>query len=313
MTDVTAGRQVELRVEQGVATIELARPDQLNAFTDVMEQQIIDCLDRCDQDDAVRAIVLTGQGRAFCAGMDLSGAADSFDLWRESPDAPEGTQFRWPGDPMMMRRDGGGRVVLRMFASRKPIIAAINGHAVGVGATMVLAADVRLTVPGAKFGFVFARRGIVPESCSSWFLPRVVSMPTALEWMTSGRVFRAEEALAAGLVSAVHAPDDLLTAADALAHQMTDDTSAMSVAFVRRLLWDMSSAPHPLAAHHAETLALNRRGISADAQEGIEAFLRKRSPAFSDRVSDHLDELVPWMSRGVSPIPDGAQPLQETP
>jgi len=305
---------VELSVDRGIATIALARPDQLNAFTDHMEQQIIGFLDRCDADDDIRAVVLTGQGRAFCAGMDLSDADASFDEWRESDDAPENSQFWWQDDPMMMRRDGGGRVVLRMYASRKPIIAAVNGHAVGVGATMILAADVRLTVPHAKFGYVFARRGIVPESCSSWFLPRIVSMPVALEWMTSGRVFLADEALSSGLVSAIHEPDDLLRAADELARGMTEHSSPMSVALARRLLWDMSAAPHPLMAHHRETIALNRRGVSGDAREGIVSFLEKRPAVFPDRVSVSFDELVvPFEGDEIaaaSVVPPGAVPVE---
>ncbi|MDQ6523445.1 crotonase/enoyl-CoA hydratase family protein [Nocardioides sp. LHD-245] len=275
---------VTLRVEDRIATLSFARPDRLNAFTDTMEAELIEALDAIDADDEVRVVVLTGEGGAFCAGMDLSESSDAFTRWRTSPSAPEGTVFEVPGEELPMRRDGGGRVVLRLFDLDKPVIAAVNGPAVGVGATITLPCDVRLASERARFGFVFNRRGFVPESCSTWFLPRVVPMQTALEWVYTGRVFDADEALAKGLVRDVYAEDELLPAAYALAREIADNTAPVSTALARRMMWRMLGAEHPVVAHTAETIGLNLRGVSRDARDGIAAFLEKRDPVFTDRV-----------------------------
>jgi enoyl-CoA hydratase/carnithine racemase len=223
---------------------------------------------------------VTGEGRAFCAGADLGKGGATFD-WRE----------RETADDWDVPRDGGGQVSLRIYECTKPVIAAINGPAVGVGITMTLAMDIRLAVEGAKIGFVFARRGIVPEACSSWFLPRIVGISQALEWVETGRVFTAEEALRGGLVRSVHAADELLPAAYALAREIADNTAPVSVALGRRLLWRMLGAEHPMAAHRADSRAMFSRGQSADVREGVQSFLEKRHPAFSDRVSDGLPDV----------------------
>lgn len=283
---------ISLSIATGIATVTLDRPDRLNAFTDEMEAELTAAYDLCDADDDVQVIVLTGSGRAFCAGMDLVDGADAFDAWRTSVTAPPGTQYEVDGETLPMRRDGGGRVVLRMYACRKPIIAAINGAAVGVGATMVLAADIRLASDRARFGYVFNRRGVVPESCSTWFLPRVVPIQVAMEWMLTGRVFPAAEAHEHGLVRSVHAPDNLLAAAYELAREIVESTSPVSAALTRQLVWRMLGAPHPMLAHTAETNALNVRGVSADAREGFAAFLDKRPPKFPDHVSTHMPDVV---------------------
>jgi enoyl-CoA hydratase/carnithine racemase len=273
----------EIRVERadGVLTITLNRPDRLNAFTETMRRELIAAFDLADADDDVRAVVVTGAGRGFCAGADLAAGAATFD-WRERETA---------GDDWDVPRDGGGEVSLRIYDCTKPVIAAINGPAVGVGITMTLPMDVRLAVEGAKIGFVFTRRGIVPEACSSWFLPRIVGISQAMEWVATGRVFDAREALAGGLVRSVHAPDELLPAAYALAREIADNTAPVSVALGRRLLWRMLGADHPLAAHRADSKAMYARGQSADAREGVQSFLEKRAAAFPDRVSDGLPEV----------------------
>ena len=279
---------VRYAVSDHVAVVTLDRPEALNAFTDAMEQGIIDCLDRADADDDVRVVVLTGAGTAFCAGMDLTPTDDRepFEQWRASPTAPAGTQSPLRDDPLPLRRDGGGRVALRIFESLKPVIAAINGHAVGVGITMTLPCDLRILADTAKVAFPFVRRGFVPESCSSWFLPRVVPMQRALEWMLTGRTLTAAEVLAAGLVLRTLPADDVLPAALDLAREIATRSSPVSAAYSRGLLWRMLTAAHPMDAHHEETLALNRRGVSPDAAEGVAAFLGRREPAFPDRVSD---------------------------
>jgi enoyl-CoA hydratase/carnithine racemase len=273
----------EIRAESagGVLTITLDRPERLNAFTETMRRELIAAFDRADADDDVRAVVVTGEGRGFCAGADLAKGAATFD-WRERDAA---------GDDWDVPRDGGGQVSLRIFECTKPVIAAINGPAVGVGITMTLPMDVRLAAEGAKIGFVFARRGIVPEACSSWFLPRIVGISQAMEWVATGRVFDAQEALAGGLLRSVHAPGELLPAAHALAREIADNTAPVSVALGRRLLWRMLGADHPMAAHRADSRAMYSRGQSADAREGVQSFLEKRPAAFADRVSDGLPDI----------------------
>jgi enoyl-CoA hydratase/carnithine racemase len=265
----------------GVLTITLNRPERLNAFTEVMRRELIAAFDLADADDDVRAVIVTGAGRGFCAGADLGGGGATFD-WRERD--TEGGEWDVP-------RDGGGQVSLRIFDCTKPVIAAINGPAVGVGITMTLPMDIRLVADGARIGFVFARRGIVPEACSSWFLPRIVGISRAMEWVATGRVFSAQEALEGGLVRSVHAPDELLPAAHALAREIADNTAPVSVALARHLLWRMLGAAHPMEAHLADSRAMFSRGQSADASEGVQSFLEKRDAQFPDRVSDGLPEL----------------------
>jgi enoyl-CoA hydratase/carnithine racemase len=245
-----------------------------------MARELIAAFDAADADDDVRAIIVTGAGRGFCAGADLGGGGDTFD-WRDRKREGE------------IPRDGGGQVTLRIFACTKPVIAAINGPAVGVGATMTLPMDVRLVSETAKVGFVFARRGIVPEACSSWFLPRVVGISRAMEWVATGRVFEAAEALEGGLARSVHPPDELLPAAHALAREIADHAAPVSVALARQLLWRMLGAAHPMEAHRADSRAMFARGQSADAVEGVTSFLEKRPAEFPDRVGDGLPQVFP--------------------
>jgi len=274
--------QILYSVDDGVATITLNRPDKLNAFTARMCREMVDVFDRIDADDSVRAVIVTGSGRAFCAGADLGSGGDTFDSPKQGH-----------GDKIEEHRDGGGLVTLRIFESKKPVIAAINGPAVGIGITMTLAMDVRLASTAARMGFVFARRGIVPEACSSWFLPRVVGIGQASEWVFSGRVFPAEEALAGRLVSRVLAPADLVPAATTLAREIADNTSAMSVALSRQLLWKMLGADHPMEAHKIDSKCIYYMGRSADAYEGVSAFLEKRPAKFSMKPSE-MPEFYPW-------------------
>ena len=275
--------QISYEVADRVATITLHRPDQLNAFTNTMMREMIDAFDRIDADDEVRAVIVTGAGRGFCAGADLSGGGDTF----SGGGSDEKTSV--PGVP----RDGGGLVTLRIFDCTKPVIAAINGPAVGVGVTMTLPMDIRLASENAKIGFVFARRGIVPEACSSWFLPRLVGISQAAEWCYSGRVFGADEALRGGLVRSVHAPEDLLPAARAIATEIAEHTSPVSVALTRQMLWRMLGAHHPMEAHRVDSRGIAERGRSADSREGVLSFLEKRPPAFPVKVSDGLPDIFP--------------------
>jgi enoyl-CoA hydratase/carnithine racemase len=274
---------IRYAVADAIATITFDRAEKLNALTRPMIGRLVELLDLADRDDAVRAVIVTGNGRAFCAGADLSQGERTFDYEAQGHDAPA-------------RRDWGGLLTLRIFENLKPIIAAVNGPAVGVGATLQLPMDVRMASTDAKFGFVFARRGIVPESASSWFLPRIVGISTALEWAYSGRLVPAEEALARGLITSVHAPDDLLPAARAMAHSFTQASAPVSVALTRRMMWRMLTRAHPMEAHRAESLGVYRRGQSADAREGIAAFKEKRPAEFTDRVSTDLPDLFPgWI------------------
>jgi enoyl-CoA hydratase/carnithine racemase len=271
--------EIRYDVDDRVLTITLNRPERLNAFTPTMGRELIEAFDRADADDDVRAVIVTGEGRGFCAGADLGAGGGTFD-WRDRQTDDE------------VPRDGGGVVALRIFDSTKPVIAAINGPAVGVGITMTLPMDIRLAAEGAKIGFVFARRGIVPEACSSWFLPRVVGISQAMEWVATGRVFSAEEALAGRLVRSVHPQAELLEAARALAAEISA-SAPVSVAVARRLLWTMLGAGHPMEAHRADSRAMLARGQSDDAREGVTSFLEKRDAVFTDRVSDGLPELFP--------------------
>jgi enoyl-CoA hydratase/carnithine racemase len=272
--------QIRAEVDDRVLTITLNRPDRLNAWTPTMGRELIEAFDRADADDEVRAVVITGAGRGYCAGADLTGGGDTFD-WRERESSGA------------VPRDGGGQFTLRVFECTKPVIAAINGPAVGVGATMTLPMDIRLAAEDARIGFVFARRGIVPEACSSWFLPRVVGISRAMEWVATGRVFSAQEALDAGLVRSLHPAGELLDTAYGLAREIADNTAPVSVALARRMLWTMLGASHPMLAHRADSRGMFSRGQSADAREGVMAFLEKRAAAFPDRVSDGLPEVFP--------------------
>ena len=272
-------------VEDGVAVITLNRPEKLNAFNSEMLREMLEVFDITDGDDAVRAVIVTGAGRAFCAGADLSGGAGTFDYdTRESDDLAQRTAEG-------IHRDGGGLVTLRIFESLKPVIAAVNGVAVGVGATMQLAMDIRLASTEARYGFVFARRGIHPEAASSWFLPRLVGMQTALEWCYTGRVFPAKDAFEAGLVRSLHAPDDLLPAAKALAREIVENTAPVSIALTRQLMWRMAGAAHPMEAHRIDSRGIQARGRQADSKEGVASFLEKRPPRFPDRVSKDLPQI----------------------
>ena len=274
-------------VEDGVATITLNRPEKLNAFNTQMMKDMIDAFDATDGDDAVRAVIVTGAGRAFCAGADLSGGAQTFNY-----DAREGGgEDRAARTRDGAQRDGGGLLTLRIFESLKPVIAAVNGAGVGVGATMQLAMDIRLASTQARYGFVFARRGLNPEAASSWFLPHLVGVQTALEWCYTGRIFPAQEACDRGLVRSLHAPDDLLPAARALAREIADNAAPVSVALTRQLIWRNAGAAHPMDAHRADSRGIQARGKSGDAREGVTSFLEKRPAAFPDKVSSDLPDI----------------------
>ena len=276
---------ISLEVDEGIATITLDRPDRMNAFTERMRVEILDALDRTDADDDVRAVIFTGSGRAYCAGADLSSGEETFSRG---------------GSPVIgangVPRDGGGTVALRIFESLKPVIGAINGAAVGVGVTMTLPMDIRIAADTAKFGFVFARRGITPEACSSWFLPRLVGISQAAEWCYSGRVFPADEALAGGLVRSLHPADKLMGAARGIASEIAENAAPVSVALTRQLLWRGLSLDHPMLAHRADSRAILARGRSADSREGVESFLEKRPAAYSNSVADEFPDVFPdWV------------------
>jgi len=269
-------------VEDNILTITLNRPEALNAFNNEMLFELIDACDKADADDDVRAIIITGAGRGFCAGADLSGGGNAFD-YDSREDKENG-----------LSRDGGGRLTLRLYELNKPIIAAINGPAVGVGVTMTLPMDIRLASTNAKFGFVFARRGIVPEACSSYFLPRVVGISKALEWCYSGNVFPASEAMEGGLLRSLHEPEDLLVEARKIATEIADNTSAVSITLVRHMMWKMLGADHPMEAHKIDSRGIYHRGKSPDSKEGVVSFLEKRPAEFPGKVSTDMPEFFPW-------------------
>jgi enoyl-CoA hydratase/carnithine racemase len=283
MTNYT---QILYDVADGIATITLHRPEKMNAFTGRMMSEMIDAFDRIDTDDDVRAVIVTGHGdRAFCAGADLT---------------PEGggQVFANRGEVDSLSdervRDGGGLLTLRIYECKKPVIAAVNGAAVGVGVTMQLPMDIRLASDTARFGFVFARRGIVPEAASSWFLPRLVGMQQALDWCYTGRVFDAQEALKGGLVRSVHPAGELLAEAHRLAREIADNTAPVSIALTRHMLWRNSAQAHPMEAHKVDSRAIYRRARSGDAKEGIASFLEKRAPDYPDKVSSDMPDFFPW-------------------
>jgi enoyl-CoA hydratase/carnithine racemase len=277
-----AYEEIIYEVSEQIATITLSRPDKLNSFTNRMLKEIIAAFDESDADDNVRAVIVTGSGRAFCAGADLSGGGETFAKGGSDVKAKTGVM-----------RDGGGLVSLRIFESKKPVIGAINGAAVGVGVTMTLPMDIRIASTASKFGFVFAKRGIVPEAASSWFLPRIVGISQATEWCFTGRMISADEAKEARLVRSVHAPEDLLPAARAIAREIAENTAPVSVALSRQMLWRMLGADHPMQAHRVDSRAINSRGASDDAREGVMSFLEKRPADFPVKVSDGLPEVFP--------------------
>jgi len=279
-------QDIRYEIAERILTLTLHRPERLNAFTDRMAHELIAAVDAADADDTVRAIVVTGAGRGFCAGADLGGGGGTFNY--------EGQEQRGDEHRGDEHRDTGGLVALRLFACRKPLIAAINGPAVGVGATMTLPMDVRLAASTARFGFVFARRGIVPEACSSWFLPRVVGISQALEWTYSGRVFAADEALAGRLVSRVVEPEALLPTAYALATEIAANTSAVSIALTRAMMWRMLGASHPMDAHEVDSPGVFWTGRNADASEGVAAFLEKRPARFTLSPTTDMPPFYPW-------------------
>jgi enoyl-CoA hydratase/carnithine racemase len=280
MRRAMAYEQILTDVSEGILTITLNRPDRLNAWTAQMGQELRAAFDESDADDGVRAVIVTGAGRGFCAGADLAGGGDTFDYSKRDVAGAAG-------------RDNGGEFTLRIFDSKKPVIAAINGPAVGVGATMTLPMDVRLAADDARIGFVFARRGIIPEACSSWFLPRVVGISRAMEWVSTGRVFSAQEGLQGGLLRSIYPKQELLGAARALALEIAENTAPVSVALARQLMWRMLGAEHPMLAHRADSRGMVARGQSADAVEGVTAFLEKRPASFPDKVSDGLPDVMP--------------------
>jgi enoyl-CoA hydratase/carnithine racemase len=280
---------ITLDVADKICVLTLNRPDKMNAFTGQMMTDVIAAFDYIDASDDIGAVIMTGAGRAFCAGADLSEGAKTFD-YDNRTDRPE----KGEAGSLDRLRDGGGRMTLRMFESVKPIIGAINGASVGVGATMQLPMDIRIASTSARFGFVFARRGIVPEACSSWFLPRLVGISKALEWCYSGRVFDAQEAFDGGLVRSLHAPEDLLAQAHAIAREIVDNAAPVSVALTRQMMWRMLGAIHPMEAHKIDSRGVYARGQSVDAREGVMSFLEKRAPEFGARVSTDMPDFYPW-------------------
>ena len=281
--------QIRCLLSDQIMTVTLTRPERLNAMTETMRAELISCLDRADADSDVRVVVVTGDGRAFCAGTDLAAKG-------------AGATFRYP-DPAR-HVDGAGVLALRIFESTKPVIGAINGAAVGAGATMLLPMDIRLASRTARIGFPFARRGITPDGASSWFLPRLVGISRAMEWVATGRLFGAGEALAAGLVRSVHEPDQLMAAAYELATEIAANTSSVSVALSRQLQWRMLGADHPMAAHEVESRLLGTLGSAPDAVEGVQAFLEKRPATFPGQVPDDLPDWYPWWApRPFEPVP----------
>lgn len=281
---------IKLDIEDGIATLTLDRPEKMNAFTGKMMAEIISAFDITDADDNVRAVIVTGSGdRAFCAGADLSEGAKTFDYEAR---AASGEMHRTKDEDI--QRDGGGRVTLRIYESLKPVIGAINGAAVGIGVTLQLPMDIRIASENARFGFVFARRGIVPEACSSWFLPRLVGISRALEWCYSGKVFGAAEALDGGLIRAIYPQAELMNEAHKIAREIADNTAPVSITLTRQMMWRMLGADHPMEAHIVDSAAIFDRGQTEDAKEGVMSFLEKREPTYPVKVSDGLPNFWPW-------------------
>lgn len=295
---------VLIDIEDGIATITLNRPEKMNAFTGQMMQDIIAAFDVTDADDDVKAVIVTGSGeRAFCAGADLSSGGKTFDYKARQAGGGE-PGHRTEED---LQRDGGGRCTLRIFESLKPVIGAINGAAVGIGATLQLPMDVRIAADHARFGFVFTRRGITPEACSSYFLPRLVGISQALDWVYSGRVFNAQEALEGGLVKAVYPKEELMDAARAWCREIIDNTAPVSVALSRQMLWQMLGADHPMEAHIIDSRSIFERGRTGDAKEGVTSFLEKRKPEYPEKVSDGIAPHYPFYPKRTFRWPEKAE------
>ncbi|HMG43358.1 MAG TPA: enoyl-CoA hydratase-related protein [Acidimicrobiales bacterium] len=273
--------QIAYEVDGGIATVTLDRPDRMNAFTVTMAAELLDVFDRIDADDEVRVVVVTGRGRAFCAGADLADGAEALDMSK----SPAGVD---------RERDLGGIVALRIFACLKPVIGALNGSAAGVGITLTLPMDVRVLADHAKVAFGFTGRGIVPDAASSWFLPRIVGLPTALEWCLTARTLTADEALAGGVVRSVHPADEVLPVAQRLATEMAERSAPVSAALTRHMLWRLSAQPSPIAAHRLDSRLIAHTSERADAYEGITAFLEKRPAQWSLAVSADLPDDFPW-------------------
>jgi|TARA_B100000809_G_scaffold243922_1_gene269370 enoyl-CoA hydratase/carnithine racemase len=283
-------------IEDQVLLLTMNRPERLNAFNSQMQREFLEALDHADTDDEIRAVIVTGEGRGFCAGADLSKGAETFDYDNQAEEAKAdraSNEGRQEGSNAWLR-DGGGLLSLRIYEFNKPIIAAINGPAVGVGVTMTLPMDIRIASTQARIGFVFSRRGIVPEACSSYFLPRVVGISKALEWAYSGKVFDADEALKGGLIRSVHEPEDLLPTARAIASEIAENTSAISVTMIRHMMWRMLGADHPMEAHKVDSRGIFHLGRGADAREGVVSFLEKRPADFTMKTSEDLPEFFPW-------------------
>lgn len=283
MSAAAVDQHITCEVDGAVLIVTLNRPDKLNAYTGQMGAEITQAFERADKDDNIRAVIVTGAGRAFCAGADVSGGATSFD-----------TSGQHGAGVFAAPKAGGSRFVEAIFRCRKPSIAAINGAAVGVGITMTLPMDIRIASKGAKIGFIFARRGLVPEAGSAWFLPKLVGLSQSLRWCLSGRVFEADEALRGGLVSEVVAPETLLERAKEIAREMTAETSAVAVALTRQMLWRFAGAPDPFDLLTIDKPMSIERGAHADVREGVQAFLEKRAPAFPGKVSEDMPSQYPW-------------------
>ena len=280
---------IKYEVKDKILTITLNRPDRLNAFTGQMMNDLISAFDSASKDDEVRVVIVTGEGRGFCAGADLGAGEATFNR-DENPRAKKTDDE----ENLEWLRDGGGRTTLAIYDCSKPIIAAINGPAVGVGVTMTLPMDIRLASEEAKFGFVFARRGLVPEAASSWFLPRIVGISKSLEWTFSGKVFDAEEALKGGLIRSVHSKRSLLDEAKKIANEIIENTSPVSVSMTRQMLWKMLGADHPMEAHQVDSRAIYELGKGEDTKEGVNSFLEKRPPEFPSKVSRDMPDFYPW-------------------
>jgi len=280
---------IKYEVKDKILIITLNRPDRLNAFTGQMMNDLISAFDSASNDDEVRVVIVTGEGRGFCAGADLGAGEATFNR-DENPRAKKTDDE----DNLEWLRDGGGRTTLAIYDCSKPIIAAINGPAVGVGVTMTLPMDIRLASEEAKFGFVFARRGLVPEAASSWFLPRIVGISKSLEWTFSGKVFDAEEALKGGLIRSIHSKDSLLDEAKKIANEIIENTSPVSVSMTRQMLWKMLGADHPMEAHKVDSRAIYELGKGEDTKEGVNSFLEKRPPKFPSKVSKDMPDFYPW-------------------
>ena len=280
---------IKYEVNDKILTITLNRPDRLNAFTGQMMNDLISAFDSASKDDEIRVVIVTGEGRGFCAGADLGAGEATFNR-DENPRAKKSDDE----ENLEWLRDGGGRTTLAIYDCSKPIIAAINGPAVGVGVTMTLPMDIRLASEEAKFGFVFARRGLVPEAASSWFLPRIVGISKSLEWTFSGKVFNAEEALEGGLIRSIHSKDSLLDEAKSIAKEIIENTSPVSVSMTRQMLWKMLGADHPMEAHKIDSRAIYELGKGDDTKEGVNSFLEKRAPDFPSKVSQDMPDFYPW-------------------